>query len=182
MTVQTRRNTQAAPLVPVEIMISTRMHERMGERAKKAGQPLAVYARLLLEAAWSARCGPTGDDALDAAVASIPEAGPAPKIEPAPPVKVDRPERKPPPIIIPEQPKAPPAPAVEVPAPLPEPPPAPAVEAEPEPARLRPLSIIQVRLVKNLRAAGNMPPEIARLTGFDIEQIRDIVFPHRSKK
>ena len=56
-------------LVAVTVELSPRAAEKMRRDAASRGLTTAVFARLLLEAAWSARWAPTGDAALDAAVA-----------------------------------------------------------------------------------------------------------------
>lgn len=55
----------------IELPVREAMFARLVELARKQGRTPAQYAYELFEAAYSARCAPTGDAALDDAVASI---------------------------------------------------------------------------------------------------------------
>jgi DNA-binding CsgD family transcriptional regulator len=61
----------------LSIVVTEALYLKLVERARSQGHTPTVYAKLLLEAAWSARQGPTGDAALDRAVASLDQ--PVPK-------------------------------------------------------------------------------------------------------
>jgi hypothetical protein len=67
--------------VLVQIRISERLAQGLDKMAAARGVSRSEYALVLLQAAYSARCAPTGDEALDAAVAAIDVAR-----EPSPPV------------------------------------------------------------------------------------------------
>lgn len=54
----------------LNIAIDPKVHDRLQAMANAAGMSLSTYARTLLEAAYSARCGATGDRDLDATVAA----------------------------------------------------------------------------------------------------------------
>lgn len=55
----------------IELPVREAMFAKLVELARKAGRTPAQYAFELFEAAYSARCAPTGDAELDAAVAGI---------------------------------------------------------------------------------------------------------------
>jgi hypothetical protein len=55
----------------VNVLVTAKMHEGLQKLAKAAHMPLSTYARLLLQAAYAARRGETGDRDLDAAVARV---------------------------------------------------------------------------------------------------------------
>lgn len=59
------------PTRALTITVSEGLYGRFVEMARKQGMTPAVYGKLLFEAAYSARCGMTGDRELDAAVAAI---------------------------------------------------------------------------------------------------------------
>jgi hypothetical protein len=67
----------------VELRLPSAQYARLVEMARAAGRTPAAYAGDLFQAAYSARCKPTGDAALDAAVArlSTEEAASGPAIE-----------------------------------------------------------------------------------------------------
>lgn len=136
----------APPADPVIYTLIIRASEKvyggLVKMARRAGRTPALEAQLLFDAAYSARCRPTGDRDLDAAVAAIDQA-------PAPPAPVPEPE--------------PPAP----PAPVPEPdPPAPPPPAKSEQAlTLADIDDAKRRHVLALSAAGQTAREIERATG-----------------
>lgn len=53
----------------INILIDEIVHTRIAAAAKTANMPVATYAKVLFEAAYSARCSETGDRDLDASVA-----------------------------------------------------------------------------------------------------------------
>ena len=53
------------------ISVSALIYDRIGEMALEAGISRSGYASRLLEAAYAARCRPTGDRDLDSAVARV---------------------------------------------------------------------------------------------------------------
>lgn len=55
----------------IGISVSPKVYERIHQMAKSAGMTGTAYANLLFDAAYSARCKPTGDLDLDAAVARV---------------------------------------------------------------------------------------------------------------
>jgi DNA-binding transcriptional regulator YiaG len=59
------------PTRALTITVSEGLYGRFVEMARKQGMTPPFYGKLLFEAAYSARCGMTGDRALDAAVAAI---------------------------------------------------------------------------------------------------------------
>ena len=59
------------PTRALTITVPEGLYGRFVEMARKQGMTPAVYGKLLFEAAYSARCGATGDRELDAAVAAI---------------------------------------------------------------------------------------------------------------
>lgn len=59
------------PMVTVSFPIPAAMFTGLIELARKAGQPRDLYTGNLLIAAYSAKCGATGDPALEAAVADL---------------------------------------------------------------------------------------------------------------
>lgn len=59
------------PVHRLTITLNERVFRTLDGMAQKAGRTAAVQAQLLFDAAFSARCKPTGDAALDAAVAAI---------------------------------------------------------------------------------------------------------------
>ena len=61
----------APPTRPVTITMSELVYARLEVMARKAGRSTSAYAAELFHAAYAARCGPTGDAALDAAVAAL---------------------------------------------------------------------------------------------------------------
>jgi hypothetical protein len=91
------------PLHSLTIRLSERMFRTLEGMAAGAGRSTGLQAQLLFDAAFSARCKPTGDVALDAAVAAIDAAGgscPEPARDDPAPVTVPQiskpPEPKPP--------------------------------------------------------------------------------------
>jgi endonuclease YncB( thermonuclease family) len=68
-----RRPTTTAEVRELLLRIPAQQFARLVEAARKAGHTPAVYAGQLLQAAWSARCAPTGDAALDTAVGRLGE-------------------------------------------------------------------------------------------------------------
>jgi hypothetical protein len=187
--------TPPAPLRRIEIQLSGLMHDRMLQRARERNMPLPVFARLLLEAAWSAHAKPpTGDAALDEAVAHAfdekPEP-PAPKRAPAPP-----PPRAPEPIqTVHVEPPPLPAPAPEPvlklpdpPAPQPAPKPpvaaAPAQDPVPEWKRLGPscrqmLKHLAVHAEASFAelAAACVPPIVVMSVKVNVTKIRNALPP-----
>jgi len=68
----------APPMRPVTIIVSELVYARLEVMARKAGRSTSAYAAELFQAAYAARCGPTGDAALDAAVAALAGGEPVP--------------------------------------------------------------------------------------------------------
>lgn len=64
------KNTSTPSRKQLNLSIDQRVFERLTAMANAAGVPLTTYARTLFEAAYSARCGATGDRDLDATVAA----------------------------------------------------------------------------------------------------------------
>lgn len=60
----------------ITLAVNGTVYARLVDKAREGGRTPGRYAQELFDAAWSARCAPTGDAALDAAVAAI-GAGPA---------------------------------------------------------------------------------------------------------
>jgi hypothetical protein len=160
--------TPPAPLRRIEIQVNDRMYERMVQRARARNMPLPVFARLLLEAAWSAHAKPpTGDAALDEAVAHAFDEKPAPK---PPLAQKTEPVRQIPPA-------PPPAPAPRVKA-------APAQEAPPPWQQLPPSSRqVLEALARHGRgsyeglAAGCDPPIAVQTLKVNISKIRGALPP-----
>jgi hypothetical protein len=160
--------TPPAPLRRIEIQLSDRMYERMVQRARARNMPLPVFARLLLEAAWSAHAKPpTGDAALDEAVAHAFDEKPAPK---PPLAQKTEPVRQIPPA-------PPPAPAPRIKA-------APAQEAPPPWQQLPPSSRqVLEALARHGRgsyeglAAGCVPPIAVQTLKVNISKIRGALPP-----
>jgi hypothetical protein len=185
----------SGPPVSIEIELTTLMRDRMLEDAKRRNLSLKVFVRLLLEAAWAARCGPTGDAELDDAVSralAMLTAGPKTKAVPAPMLP---PEPPPPPppiflsaigILIPPCLIAGPALSIEQPAVI-----SlarsegnihhlhPVVRADgSEP---KPLTDIQKKQIKAYRSVGKLPKEIAGLMGLNEALVRVFIYPHSGK-
>lgn len=59
--------------VEIRVMVSPRMLERFRVEARKRNMPTETYARLLMEAAFAARCGKVPED--KELTASVTEAG-----------------------------------------------------------------------------------------------------------
>lgn len=55
----------------INLAIEERIYAQLQVLANEAGMPASTYARVLFEAAYSARHATTGDAALDAAVARV---------------------------------------------------------------------------------------------------------------
>lgn len=55
----------------VILSISEPVFTKLQAFAKDVGVPTSAYAKMLFEAAYAARCAPTGDAALDASVARV---------------------------------------------------------------------------------------------------------------
>ena len=66
-----------SPSVPLTILASERVFANLQRMAREAGRTPAQQAQMLFDAAYSARCKPTGDKALDRAVATMEDARPA---------------------------------------------------------------------------------------------------------
>lgn len=62
--------TKAVTRRQLNIGIDELVFERLTKMANAAGMPVSSYARVLFEAAYSARCAETGDRDLDATVAA----------------------------------------------------------------------------------------------------------------
>lgn len=61
----------AAARKQINMSVDPRVHAKLQILANGAGMSLTSYATLLLEAAYAARCGETGDIALDTAVGRV---------------------------------------------------------------------------------------------------------------
>lgn len=59
------------PSKQINVTVDSRVAAKMQAMAATAGVSLTAYATLLLGAAYAARCGETGDIALDTAVARV---------------------------------------------------------------------------------------------------------------
>lgn len=55
----------------VEFTLPEPLARKIEAAAKEKGQTFPAYCRILMEAAWSARCAPTGDRDLDATVSAV---------------------------------------------------------------------------------------------------------------
>ncbi len=78
----------------ITITVNERVYAGLVDMARAASRTPNVQAQLLFEAAYSARCKPTGDRDLDAAVAAIDTQGGGivpPALVPSVPSKLDRP-------------------------------------------------------------------------------------------
>jgi len=65
------------PPVQINFRVEGAMYRGLTKFANAQGQSVSGYAKLLFEAAYTARCGETGDKALDKAVAKTKSAPPA---------------------------------------------------------------------------------------------------------
>lgn len=70
-----RRGPPARPMLAISLTIPGAAWDGLSAMARKAGYPKELFAANLLMAAYTAKVGPTGDDALDASVARIGEPG-----------------------------------------------------------------------------------------------------------
>ena len=55
----------------LNVAVNAKVYDRVQALAKAAGMPAGTFATLLFEAAYAARCGETGDVALDTAVSRV---------------------------------------------------------------------------------------------------------------
>lgn len=181
------------PPVRLEIELNQRMVDRMTKDARERGLSLKTFAKILLTAAWTARCGQSNDPELEAVVSDVLDVvnrarfpkkdadyAPAyaphplprladevmPPIQPAPALPVIQSEDEP-------EPK---------PEPQTEPDPDPVEATEPEPVPEKPaaaepvkLNAIQSRLVRSYRADGCSVAEIEKRTGFDRAAIQKVL-------
>lgn len=53
----------------ITFQVDDKVYDRLTKMGAEGGKPTGAYARLLFEAAYAARCGATGDAALDDQVA-----------------------------------------------------------------------------------------------------------------
>ncbi|MCW1844169.1 hypothetical protein [Prosthecomicrobium hirschii] len=179
------------PPVRLDLEVNQRMVDRMTKDAQERGLSLKTFAKILLTAAWTARCGKSNDPELEAVVSDVLQriGKPAGKPTAIQAPVVIAPEYAPNPVPrTPEEvlPPIQPAPVPQVIEPEPETAPepvqvpvlAPALEPEPEkPVVAEPvrLNAIQARLVRSYRAAGCTVTEIEKRTGFDRDAILKVL-------
>ncbi len=163
----------------IAIVVSETVFERLVQKARAGGYTPSLYARLLFEAAWAARCGKATDDPVLAACVEAALGGTAAPAAIEPRHKIRRPsppaEAVAAPITVPAETAAPidsaePVEKIDMPIA------APVASVEPLPASLPAPGFAAglIRTVKSFAAAGQKPADIARSLGVPVAVVRDI--------
>ncbi len=150
------------------IHVSETVYATLITKARTESKTPALYAKLLFEAAWAARCGKAeGDpilvDCVDKSLRRRPAA--------------EAPARAPKPIAPPPVVRWVPVPVI-VPVAVPVPVSVAAAEEPASPATEDPTSLnptVLIRRVKALASAGNRPKEIAQRLGVDLMLVRGVL-------